>query len=65
MSQTTFKPLSIKERKELQMALRDNADGDKTILTNPADTSFAGVTDGNAADEDTVVKAVRSIPSHY
>jgi hypothetical protein len=39
-----FRPLKESERKQLLQALHKNAENGGTILMNPKDTSFAGVT---------------------
>ena len=58
-----FRPLDDTERRQLITALRGNAEDGRALLTDPRDTSFAGVTDDIAARD--VIGAIRSLPCHY
>jgi hypothetical protein len=58
-----FRPLNDTERHQLISALRGNAEGDRTILMDRRDTSFAGTTEGVTDDE--VISAIKSVPCHY
>lgn len=59
----SFRPLEEPERTKLMAALRGNAGG-QAILMNPRDTSFEGVVDG-AEEDETVIRAIKSVPCHY
>jgi len=58
-----FRPLNDSERRQLIGALRGNAEQDRAILIDRADTSFAGTTDEVPDDE--VISAIKSVPCHY
>jgi hypothetical protein len=58
-----FRPLNDTERKQLVNALRGNAEGNRVILTDRRDTSFAGLAD-EVTDEE-VISAIKSVPCHY
>jgi len=58
-----FRPLDSDERQKLIDALRGNAQKNQAIVTNPRDTSFAGVADEMSDDE--VISAIKSVPTHY
>jgi len=58
-----FRPLNDSERQQLISALRGNAEGDRAILTDRRDTSFAGTTE-EVTDEE-VISAIKSVPCHY
>ena len=58
-----FRPLNELERRNLVAALRGNADGNRVLLMDRKDTSFAGVVD-EVPDEE-VINAVKSVPCHY
>jgi len=58
-----FRPLNDTERRQLINALRGNAEGNRVILTDRRDTSFAGVAD-EVTDEE-VIAAIKSVPCHY
>jgi hypothetical protein len=58
-----FRPLTATEQRELQTALRENAEQDRAILMDRCDTSFAGTTEDVTDDE--VIVAIRSVPCHY
>jgi hypothetical protein len=58
-----FRPLNDTERKQLILALRGNAESNRTILMDRRDTSFAGTADEVTDDE--VISAIRSVPCHY
>jgi hypothetical protein len=58
-----FRPLNDSERRQLAAALRGNAEGDRAILIDPRDTSFAGTAD-EVSDEE-VLSAIKSVPCHY
>jgi hypothetical protein len=59
-----FRPLKESERKQLLQALHKNAENGGTILMNPKDTSFAGVTTEEVSDDE-VISAIKSVPVHY
>lgn len=58
-----FRPLNDTERRQLIGALRGNAEGNRVILLDRRDTSFAGTTD-DVTDEE-VITAIKSVPCHY
>lgn len=58
-----FRPLNDTERRQLVNALRGNAENDRVILMDRADTSFAGTAD-DVTDEE-VISAIKSVPCHY
>jgi len=58
-----FRPLNDIERRNLITALRGNADGNRVLLLDPRDTSFAGTSDEVTDDE--VISAIKSVPCHY
>jgi hypothetical protein len=58
-----FRPLSTAERQALHNALRRHVVNGEALLTDPKDTSFAGVAD-DVTDEE-VINAVKSVPTHY
>ncbi len=58
-----FRPLNELERRNLITALRGNADGNRVLLMDPQDTSFAGTAD-DVPDEE-VIHAIKSVPCHY
>lgn len=58
-----FRPLEARERNDLIEALRGNAMGNRVLLLDARDTSFAGVADEIPADD--TIHAVKSIPVHY
>jgi hypothetical protein len=58
-----FRPLNDTERRQLIGALRGNADGDRTILMDRRNTTFAGTTEEVTDDE--VISAIKSVPTHY
>lgn len=58
-----FRPLNELERRQLITALRGNADGNRAILLDRRDTSFAG-TSSEIPDEE-VITAIKSVPCHY
>jgi hypothetical protein len=58
-----FRPLLESERRQLQSALRRNAEEDRAILLDRRDTSFVG-TSQDVPDEE-VITAIRSVPCHY
>ncbi len=58
-----FRALNDLERRQLLTALRGNADGNRVLLMDRADTSFAGTAD--EVPEDEVMTAVKSVPCHY
>jgi hypothetical protein len=58
-----FRPLLDAERKQLQAALRANAEGDRAILMDRRDTRFVGTAE-DVTDEEVIV-AIRSVPCHY
>jgi hypothetical protein len=58
-----FRPLNELERRQLITALRGNADGNRVLLVDRRDTSFAGAAD-DVPDEE-VINAIRSVPCHY
>ena len=58
-----FRPLDDAERRQLITALRGNAEDGRALLTDPRDTSFAGVTDDITARD--AIGAIRSLPCHY
>jgi hypothetical protein len=58
-----FLPLSDTERRQLSIALRRNAELERTILLDRRDTSFVGVAD-EITDEE-VISAIKSVPCHY
>jgi hypothetical protein len=58
-----FRPLTELERRTLVTALRGNADGNRVLLMDRKDTSFAGAAD-EVPDEE-VIHAIKSVPCHY
>jgi hypothetical protein len=58
-----FRPLTDVERARLLTALRANAENNRAILMNRADTGFTGTAD-DLTDEQ-VITAIRSVPCHY
>mgnify|MGYP005848861559 CR=1 FL=1 len=58
-----FRPLNELERRQLLTALRGNADGNRVLLMDRHDTSFAGTVDDVPDDE--VITAIKSVPCHY
>lgn len=58
-----FRPLNELERRQLITALRGNADGNRVMLMDRRDTSFAGTSD-EVPDEE-VITAIKSVPCHY
>lgn len=58
-----FRPMSTLEHRSLVEALRRNAEGNRAILTDRRDTSFAGTAD-EVSDEE-VISAIMSVPTHY
>lgn len=58
-----FRPLSEIERRGLITALRGNAEGNRVLLLDRRDTSFAGSAD--ELPDEQVMTAVKSVPSHY
>jgi len=58
-----FRPLTTTERQQLISALRGNAEGNRAILMDRRDTSFAGTAEEVTDDE--VITAIRSVPCHY
>ena len=58
-----FRPLNDTERRQLITALRGNAEGNRAILMDRRDTTFAGTTDEVTDDE--VISAIKSVPCHY
>lgn len=58
-----FRPLNETERRQLVTALRGNADGNRVLLLDRRDTSFAGDVD-DVPDEE-VIHAIKSVPCHY
>lgn len=63
-----FKPLTERERDELGVALRRNAEDNMALLMNPRDTSFAGVGPLDAEEDEAkarTINAIKSVPSHY
>jgi hypothetical protein len=58
-----FRPLNDTERRELITALRGNAEGNRAILMDRRDTTFAGATE-EVTDEE-VISAIKSVPCHY
>ncbi len=58
-----FRPLSELERRTLVTALRGNADGNRVLLVDRKDTSFAGTAE-DVPDEE-VIHAIKSVPCHY
>jgi hypothetical protein len=58
-----FRPLTEIERRNLATALRGNADGNRVLLLDRRDTSFAGTADDVPDDE--VIHAIKSVPCHY
>ena len=58
-----FRPLEETERRNLLTALRGNADGNRVLLMDRKDTTFAGTAD-DVPDED-VIDAIKSVPCHY
>jgi hypothetical protein len=58
-----FRPISELERRNLLTALRGNAEGNRVLLLDRRDTSFAGTADDFPEEE--VITAVKSVPSHY
>jgi hypothetical protein len=59
-----FRPLNDLERRQLVTALRGNADTGTALLMDRRDTSFLGIADDEATDEE-VINAIRSVPCHY
>lgn len=58
-----FRPLTEVERRQLATALRGNADGNRVLLMDRRDTTFAGSVD-DVPDEE-VINAIKSVPCHY
>ena len=58
-----FRPLNDTERRNLISALRGNGEGNRAILMDQRDTTFAGTTDEVTDDE--VISAIKSVPCHY
>jgi len=58
-----FRPLNELERRHLITALRGNADGNRVLLMDRKDTSFAGSAE-EVPDEE-VINAIKSVPCHY
>jgi hypothetical protein len=58
-----FRPLTEIERRNLATALRGNADGNRVLLLDRKDTSFAGSAEDVPDDE--VIHAIKSVPCHY
>jgi hypothetical protein len=58
-----FRPLTEIERRNLATALRGNADGNRVLLLDRKDTSFAGTAEDVPDDE--VIHAIKSVPCHY
>lgn len=58
-------PLATDERNRLRDALRANAYGDMAILTDPRDTSFVGQVEAERIVDEEVVRAIKSVPTHY
>lgn len=58
-----FRPLNELERRQLLTALRGNAEGNRVLLTDRRDTSFAGTAE-EVPDEE-VIHAIKSVPCHY
>ncbi len=58
-----FRALNDTERRQLFLALRENAESDRAILMDRRDTSFVGTAD-EVTDEEVIV-AIRSVPCHY
>jgi len=58
-----FRPLNDTERRQLINSLRGNAQGDRVLLMDRRDTSFAGTSD-EVPDEE-VINAIKSVPCHY
>ena len=56
-------PLNELERRQLITALRGNADGNRVLLMDRRDTSFAGTAE-EVPDEE-VISAIKSVPCHY
>ena len=59
-----FRPLDPEQRRKLVAAFRANVESDAAILTDPRDTSFAGTAD-DLDDGREVIRAIRSVPTHY
>jgi hypothetical protein len=59
----TFAPLNEQERGRLLGALKGNAEQNKVLLMDRADTSFVGMADEVPDDE--VISAIKSVPCHY
>ena len=58
-----FRPLNELERRQLVTALRGNAEGNRVLLVDRQNTSFAGTAE-EVPDEE-VINAIKSIPCHY
>jgi hypothetical protein len=58
-----FRPLNDTERRNLISALRGNGEGNRAILMDQRDTTFAGTIDEVTDDE--VISAIKSVPCHY
>jgi hypothetical protein len=58
-----FRPLNDVERRNLITALRGNGDGNRAILMDQRDTTFAGTSEEVTDDE--VISAIKSVPCHY
>jgi hypothetical protein len=58
-----FRPLNDTERRNLITALRGNGEGNRAILMDQRDTTFAGTSDEVTDDE--VISAIKSVPCHY
>ena len=59
-----FRPLDVDQRRRLVAALRANVEQEVAILTDPRDTSFAGTAE-EIDDGTEVIRAIRSVPTHY
>jgi hypothetical protein len=59
-----FRPLDVEQRRRLVAALRANVEKEVAILTDPRDTSFAGTAE-EIDDGEEVIRAIRSVPTHY
>jgi hypothetical protein len=58
-----FRPLNDVERQQLIASLRGNVEGERAILMDRRDTSFAGLAE-EVPDEE-VINAIKSVPCHY
>jgi len=58
-----FRPLNDTERRQLVNSLRGNAEGNRVLLMDRRDTSFAGTAE-EVPDEE-VINAIKSVPCHY